>query len=85
MDTIKGKLLLSLFFLLLMAPIKAEHKFITHVTLTTYNAVKSQCDEQPEITANGTKICYKKLRQGKLKYCAVSRNLLCYLPYGSII
>lgn len=85
MEKIKGKLLLSLFFLLLMAPIKAEHKFITHVTLTTYNAVKSQCDEQPEITANGTKICYKKLRQGKLKYCAVSRNLLCYLPYGSII
>lgn len=85
METIKVKLLLSLFFLLLMAPIKAEHKFITHVTLTTYNAVKSQCDEQPEITANGTKICYKKLRQGKLKYCAVSRNLLCYLPYGSII
>lgn len=85
MNIVKRKSLISLFLLLLTASTKAEHKFITHVTLTTYNAVKSQCNEQPYVTADGTRICYSKLRQGKIRYCAVSRNLLCYIPYGSII
>ena len=53
-----------------------EKKFITHVTLTTYNAVASQCDNTPLITADGTKIDMKKLKKGKIKYCAVSRDLL---------
>ena len=64
----------------------AEDKpFITHVTLTTYNAVKSQCDDTPLITADGTKIDLKKLKSGKLKYAAVSRDLLWCIPLGSII
>ena len=60
-------------------------KFITHVTLTTYNAVVSQCDGNPLITADGTKIDVKKLKKGTIKYCAVSRDLLRYIPYGSVI
>ena len=63
----------------------ANDKFITHVTLTTYNAVKSQCDETPDVTANGTKINYHKLKKGELKYCAISRDLLWCIPMGSII
>jgi 3D (Asp-Asp-Asp) domain-containing protein len=64
----------------------AEEKvFVTHVTLTTYNAVKGQCDSTPLITADGTKIDLKKLKDGKLKYAAVSRDLLWCMPYGSII
>lgn len=59
--------------------------FVTHVTLTTYNPCKSQCDDTPTITANNTKINLKKLKQGKLKYCAVSQDLLCCFPFGSII
>ena len=77
--------LFLLFFGFLTALIHAEDKFITHVTLTTYNAVKSQCDETPDVTANGTIIDHKKLKQGKLKYCAISPDLLWCIPMGSII
>ena len=62
-----------------------DKKFITHVTLTTYNAVASQCDGNPLITADGTKIDMNKLKNGTIKYCAVSRDLLRYIPYGSVI
>ena len=60
-------------------------KFVTHVTLTTYNAVKSQCDGTPLITADGTKIDLKKLKNGKIKYAAISRDLLWCIPLGSVI
>ena len=79
---------ISLFLLFagfLMASIYADDKFITHVTLTTYNATKAQCDETPDVTANGTKINYHKLKKGELKYCAISRDLLWCIPMGSII
>ena len=69
----------------LTALIHADDKFITHVTLTTYNATKAQCDETPDVTANGTIIDHKKLKQGKLKYCAISPDLLWCIPMGSII
>lgn len=59
--------------------------FVTHVTLTTYNPCKAQCDDTPTITANNTRINLQKLKQGKLKYCAVSPDLLWCLPFGSII
>ena len=79
---------ISLFLLFagfLTALMHANDKFITHVTLTTYNATKAQCDNNPNKTANGTIIDYKKLKQGKLKYCAISRDLLWCIPMGSII
>lgn len=60
-------------------------KFITHVTVTTYNPVKEQCDSDPLTTASGVKIDIKKLKAKKLRYCAVSRDLLWCLPFGSII
>ena len=59
--------------------------FTTHVTLTTYNAVASQCDDSPLITADGTKIDLVKLKKGKIKYAAISRDLLWAIPLGSII
>ena len=74
-----------LFAVFLTALIHADDKFITHVTLTTYNATKAQCDNNPNKTANGTIIDHKKLKQGKLKYCAISRDLLWCIPMGSII
>lgn len=55
------------------------------ITLTVYNPVESQCDDTPLVTANGTKIDLEKLRKGEIKYCAVSRDLLSEIPYGSII
>ena len=60
-------------------------RFITHVTLTTYNPVAAQCDSDPLVTADGTKIDLNKLKKGKIKYCAVSRDLLWCLPYGSVL
>lgn len=82
---LKRILVLSLFLSSLMVSIYADDKFSTHVTLTTYNATKSQCDNNPNKTANGTIIDHKKLKQGKLKYCAISRDLLWCIPMGSII
>jgi len=60
-------------------------RFITHVTLTTYNPVEEQCDADPLITADGTKIDLHKLKKGKIRYCAISRNLLPFIPLGSVI
>lgn len=82
---LKRILVLSLFLSSLVTSIHADDKFTTHVTLTTYNATKSQCDNNPNKTANGTIIDHKKLKQGKLKYCAISRDLLWCIPMGSII
>lgn len=82
---LKRILVLSLFLSSLVASIYADGKFITHVTLTTYNATKAQCGNNPNKTANGTIIDHKKLKQGKLKYCAISRDLLWRIPMGSII
>lgn len=80
------RLSIILMMALVVSICHAEDKpFITHVTLTTYNAVKSQCDDTPLITADGTKIDLKKLKNGKLKYAAVSRDLLWCIPLGSII
>lgn len=62
---------------------KSNGKVITHVTLTSYNPVKSQCWGDPTITANGTKINLKKLKRKQIKYCAVSRDLLWLFPLGS--
>lgn len=80
----------KLFIICIMALVASvtfakDTKFITHVTLTTYNAVASQCDDSPLVTADGTKIDMKKLKKGTIKYCAVSRDLLRYIPYGSVI
>lgn len=55
------------------------------ITLTVYNPVESQCDDTPLVTANGIKIDLEKLKKGEIKYCAVSRDLLSEIPYGSII
>ena len=60
-------------------------QFITHVTITTYNAVRSQCDRSPLITADGTRIDYNKVMSGEQKIVAISRDLLYAIPLGSII
>ena len=64
---------------------KTNKKFVTHVTLTVYQPDENQCDKTPLTTADNTKINLKKLKKGQLKYCAVSRDLLAFIPYGSLI
>lgn len=46
------------------------------VTGTYYNAVEGQCDASPLITADGSKIDLKKLKNREIRWVAVSRDLL---------
>ena len=63
----------------------SKSSFTTHVTVTTYNAVRSQCDKTPTITADGTRIDNKKLENGQQRIAAISRDLLWAIPLGSTI
>ena len=56
-----------------------------NITLTYYNPVKEQCDKDPHITADGSRIDLKKLRNGQLRWCAISRDLLNVYSYGDEI
>ena len=84
MNWIKFIIILSLFVHCNYIHAKNK-KFVTHVTVTTYNPIEEQCGPNPLITASGKKIDVKKLKAKKIKYCAVSRDLLWCLPFGSII
>jgi 3D (Asp-Asp-Asp) domain-containing protein len=66
----------------------AAHKRKKHrgrVTVTQYNPVVSQCDEDPLVTADNSKIDLDKLRRGKIRWVAVSRDLLDKYNYGNTI
>ena len=54
----------------------------THVTLTCYQPVKNQCNNQPLVTADGSKINLHHLKRGSIKWCAISRDLLYLFPKG---
>lgn len=79
---------LTLFIFVLLIPIKIsfhscvekvleENKYDVVITLrgTTYQPVASQCDSDPLITANMTKVDLKKLRNGTQKLCAFSYDI----------
>lgn len=59
---------------------KENKGIITHVTITCYQPVKEQCDNNPLITADGSKINLSKLKRGDIKWCAISRDLLWLFP-----
>ena len=59
---------------------KSVAQTITHVTLTCYQPVKSQCNNEPLITADGSKINLHHLKRGRIKWCAISRDLLYLFP-----
>ena len=63
----------------------SQSSFITHVTVTTYNAVRSQCYKTPTITADGTRIDHGKVKNGQQRIVAISRDLLYAIPLGSTI
>ena len=50
------------------------NKISYEVTVTTYNPTKHQCDDTPNITADGTRI--KTWRATEYRYVALSRDLL---------
>jgi hypothetical protein len=43
---------------------------------TTYNAEINQCDSEPLITADGSRIDLNKLSKCELRWCALSRDLI---------
>ena len=49
---------------------------VTEVIGTIYNAVESQCDADPLVTADNSKINLKVLKTGSLRWVALSRDLL---------
>ena len=53
------------------------------VTITKYNPTKEQCDMDPLVTADNSKIDLRKLNSGELRWIAVSRDLRKHFPYGS--
>ena len=85
MKKLKRYILICLGLILSLQSYGGKQQFITHVTITTYNAVRSQCDRSPLITADGTKIDHNKLKSGEQKIVAISRDLLYAIPLGSLI
>ena len=59
-----------------------DKHIITHVTLTCYQPLASQCDNEPFTTSDGSKINLKHLKRGEIKWCAISRDLLYLFPKG---
>lgn len=60
-----------------------QQKMIAKVTATVYNPVIEQCDSDPLITADNSKIDLDKLNSGHLKWIAISRDLRKHFEYGS--
>ena len=85
MNKLKKCVLIGLGIILSLHSYGGKQQFITHVTITTYNAVRSQCDRSPLITADGTKIDHNKVKSGEQKIVAISRDLLYAIPLGSSI
>ena len=85
MKKLKRYILICLGLILSLQSYGSKSLFTTHVTITTYNAVRSQCDRSPLITADGTKIDHNKLKSGEQKIVAISRDLLYAIPLGSVI
>ena len=85
MKKLKRYILICLGLILSLQSYGSKSLFTTHVTITTYNAVRSQCDRSPLITADGTKIDHNKVKSGEQKIVAISRDLLYAIPLGSVI
>ena len=85
MKKLKRYILIGLGLILSLQSYGSKSLFTTHVTITTYNAVRSQCDRSPLITADGTKIDHRKVKSGEQRIVAISRDLLYAIPLGSLI
>lgn len=61
---------------------KTKKKRVHVVTVTRYNPVKEQCNSDPTTTADNSKINKRKLKNGQLRWVAVSRDLKKKYKYG---
>jgi len=55
------------------------------VTVTQYHPVTKQCDGDPLITADNSKINLSHLKKGRIRWVAVSRDLLKVYKYGDTV
>jgi len=62
---------------------KKERLGYIRVRTTYYNPVEAQCDSTPLITADGSRINKEKLRMKKIKWIAISPDLLVEYPLGT--
>lgn len=61
-------------------------KIVEHeVTATKYNAVVAQCDDDPLITADCSKINLTKLNNYELRWIAISRDLKEFYNFGDVV
>lgn len=60
-------------------------KIKTRVIATIYHPIGKQCDNNPLITADGSKISMRKLKNKQLKWIAVSRDLRSTYRYGDVV
>lgn len=72
------KRILSIVILLTLVLVSKAQ--VTHVTLTYYQPVEAQCNNEPLVTADGSKINLHHLKQGRIRWCAISRDLLWLFP-----
>ena len=56
-----------------------------NVSVSVYNATVKQCDSTPLLTASGSIIDTLLLKQGKLKWCAISKNLKSKFKFNDTI
>ena len=61
-----------------------EPKYL-YVRGTVYNPTKEQCGDNPTVTADGKKINHEHLKSGKIRWVAVSKDLLQHMKYGDKI
>jgi 3D (Asp-Asp-Asp) domain-containing protein len=76
------KRILFIVILFSLFSLSKAQSITTHVTLTCYQPVKEQCNDKPLITSDGSKINLKHLKAEKIKWCAISRDLLYLFPKG---
>lgn len=64
---------------------KEEEPIYLYVRGTVYNPTEKQCGSNPSVTADGKKINHEHLNSGKIRWVAVSKDLLQYMNYGDKI
>lgn len=64
---------------------KEEEPIYLYVRGTVYNPTEKQCGSNPAVTADGKKINHEHLNSGKIRWVAVSKDLLQHMKYGDKI
>ena len=83
MSTIR---ILMLALVFIFSTVKSKEQIQGHsVKSYSYHPVKGQCHGNPLITADGSRIDLKKLKTGRLRWIAVSRDLLRHYRMGDTV